>query len=73
MGDSAHMLSDKKYYVWGLNRRGNIIKIDASYEDALKRALYQKKLIAKIDSLRVDYSGKFQAKNNITIYPTGDK
>lgn len=67
------MSFDKKYYVWGLNRRANVIKIDVSYEEALKRALYQKELIAKIDSLRVDYSGKFQAKNNITIYPTGDK
>jgi len=73
VGDFFHMLSDKKYYVWGLNRRGNIIKIDASFEEALKKALYQKELISKIDSLRVDYSGKFKAKNNITIYPTGDK
>ena len=67
------MLSYKKYYVWGLNRRGNIIKIDASFDEAFKKALYQKELISKIDSLRVDYSGKFKAKNNITIYPTGDK
>lgn len=67
------MLSDKKYYVYAVNVKGNIIKIDATYEEALKKANHHRDLIAKIDSLRVDYTGKFKAKNYTTIYPTGDK
>ena len=65
------MQCDKNYLIYQILDRARLVP--CTKEEAIERANQGKKLIAKIDSLRVDYSGKFQAKNYIEIYPTGDK
>lgn len=65
------MDSDKNYLIYQVLDRTRLVP--CTREQAIERANQGRKLIAKIDSLRVDYTGKFQAKNCIEIYPTGDK
>ena len=65
------MLSDKNYLIYQVLDRARLVP--CTREQAIERAEEGKKLIAKIDSLRQDYTGKFQPKKYIPIYPTGDK
>ena len=62
---------DKNYLIYQVLDRARLVP--CTRQQAIERAEEGKKLIAKIDSLRQDYTGKFQAKNYIEIYPTGDK
>ena len=65
------MQCDKNYLIYQVLDRARLVS--CTREQAIERAEEGKKLIAKIDSLRQDYTGKFQSKKYIPIYPTGDK